>query len=598
MNPKITELDFDQIKASLKDYLRSQSEYTDFDFEGSGLTQMLNILALNTHYNAYLANASFNEVFLDSAVRRANGVSRAKEIGYTARSSRCATAVVDIDVLNPTFTPVSLTLDKYTPFSTSISGNSLTFYNIDTLSVPKIDNIYEFSGVKLYEGRLITNTFVYGGGKASFEIPNGDVDLDTLTVTVINSATDSFRERWIFTDEIVGITSASKVFYVQENAQENYEVYFGDSALSAALIPGNIVQLTYLVSSKESANVSSKLTQNFSLNDIGGNQSLLVRTVSNSVGGAGKEGLDSIKFNAPLSFSRGKRIITATDYLSAITEKSSSVEAVSVWGGEENVPPNYGKVYISLKPFDGYVISESVKSTILHDIIQKQGNLLVTPLFVDPEYTFITLDATATYDPNKTGVSSDAIAGYITGNIQSYFTTELSKYKKKFYFSQVQRLIDNSNDSIVGNILTMNLQKRITMPFNFPTTISVTYPVPVLVGSMTSNVFTYSTKERSNILSGLVDDGKGNVSVRDINTFQIVAPNIGTVNYVTGSLMIKDFIITGLIGGVEDIRINFAPAKAVSDIDTNRNQIILLDDSTKIVSANIESGLKVAVVAK
>lgn len=598
-NTRITELDFDQIKNNLKEFLRSQDEFTDFDYEGAGITQILNILALNTHYNAYLANAAFNEVFLDSAIKRGNAASRAKGIGYTPRSAQSATAVVDIDVLNPTSTPVALSLDRFTQFNTNIGGTGFTFYNIEAVSTSMEDGIYSFADVKLYEGRKITNTFVYGGGRPYFTIQNADIDLQTLSVVVQKSGTDTFREKFNFTDEIVGVTAESPVFFVQETNSEKYELYFGDGAIGRGLVPGNIVELTYLVSSKNAANVSSaKFSQAFSYSgDIGGNTDIMIRTISNSIGGAEKEGIDSIKFNAPLSLSRGKRMITSNDYLSALSERAASVEAVSVWGGEDNDPPTYGKVFISLKPYDGYVISNRVKDEIRTGILAKQGGMLVTPVFVDPEYIHISLDIRATYDPYKTSVSSDDIAGYITGNVQTYFTDELSKYKNKFYFSKLQRLIDDSNDSIIGNIMTMTVQKRMAFPYNIPTSIQFRYGVPLKPGSMVSNAFTYSTSDRANVVSIFMDDGLGNVSVLDMNSRQVIAPSVGTVNYETGRVDVSDFVITGLLNEIEDIRVNFSPSKAVTDIDTNRNQIILLDNSTKIGSANIDSGLKVSVVA-
>jgi hypothetical protein len=598
-NARITELDFDQIKQNLKDYFKSQPEFSDYDFEGSGLTQLLNVLALNTHYNAYLANASFNEAFLDSAIKRANAVSRAKEIGYTPRSAKSAVALVNIDVTNPTFTPTFLTLDRYTPFTSTIGGTSYTFYNVEAVSAPLVSGAYSFDTLALYEGTLVTNTFIYDGVQRTFEIPNADVDLNSLSVTVQRSTTDTFIENFEFTDSVVGIDGASSVYFVQENSAEKFEVYFGDGALGKALVAGNVIRLTYLVSSKDAANVSSnKFAQTFNIaGGIGGNTEVQVSTVQNSIGGAEKEDLNSIKFNAPLSLSRAKRIITRTDYIAAVTENVTTVDAVSVWGGEDNIPAVYGKVFISLKPHDGYVISDSVKTDIVNSVLSKQGNMLVTPVFVDPEYLYVGLNVVATYDAHKTTVTAASIEDAISQNIQNYFSTELSKYKKKFVFSKLQRVIDDTNDSIIGNVMTLALQKRITFPFNYPTTIDVNYGLALQPGTLSSNMFAYTTENALNVASVFVDDGKGNISVKDVATLQIIAPNVGTVDYANGTVLVKDFIITGLAAALEDIRINFLPQKAVTDIATNRNQIILLDDSSKIVEAQIDSGLKVSAVA-
>lgn len=597
----ITDLDFDDIKQSFKSYLATQTEFTDYDFEGSGITQIQNLLALNTHYNAYLANASFNETFLDTAIKRANGVSRAKEIGYTARSARSAVALVTIDVTDPVQAPLSISLDKYSAFTSTINAVDYTFYNIASVSAPLVNGSYELANVPLYEGQLITNTFIYDGvSKPYFTIPNANVDLTTLTVSVKRSSTDSFTTPYNFTDEIVGVTATTPVFFVQESARELYEVYFGDGVIGQALTAGNVVSITYLVSSSTAANVSAtKYAQTFTYSgDIGGNTNITIRTVSNSVGGADKEDLTSIQFNAPLSFARAKRIITSDDYLSAISSQASSVQAVSVWGGEENTPPVYGRVFISLKPFDGFVISDAVKTMITSNILATQGNILVTPVYVDPEYVYLTLNVQSTYNSSLTTVASDDIAGYVTTTVQDYFTTQLSQYQKQFHFSLLSKLIDGTNDSLISNIMNMSIQKRITFPFNYPTSIIETFPVALTPGSMVSNVFTYSTGNLMNIASQFVDDGLGNISVRDWTTLNIIAPNVGTVNYATGVVTIKNFVITGLLGGVEDIRINFNPKNAVTDINATRNQIILIDDSAANTNANIASGLTVTVVAQ
>lgn len=595
----ITNLDFDDLKAGLKAFLAAQDDLTDYDYEGSAISRVLDILSMNTHYNAILANASFNESFLDTAIKRANGVSRAGELGYVARSAKSATAVVTVDIVNPTQTPINLSMDKYSAFSTSIDGSDYTFYVINSVTTPLTDSAYEFPNVKIYEGKLIANTYIYDGvSKPSFMIPNADVDLDTLTVSVQNSTIDTFVTKFNFTDSLQGVTATSPVFFIKENAQETYEVYFGDGVIGQALAAGNVVTLTYLVSSKTAANVSAKFPQVFTYSgDIGGNTGVTVRTISPSTGGAEKEGLQSIQFNAPLSLASGKRLITSDDYLVGISNGAAAVDAVSVWGGEDNVPPVYGKVFISLKPFDGYVISDQVKTDITNNIINKQGNRLVTPVFVDPDYLYMTLNVVATYNPNMTTVGSDDIAGYITNTIYTYFSHELSKYKKKFQFSRLSKLIDSTNDSIQSNILTISLQKRQTFPYNYPTTIDMKFGMAVQPGTLKSNGFTYSIGDQFNVACEFVDDGLGNVSVQDWATLKILAPNVGTVNYTTGEIIIKDFVVTGLMGSVEDIRINLSPKTAVTDVDTNKNQIIMLDDSAKNSLASITSGLTVAVVA-
>lgn len=598
--PTITDLDFDDIKASLRAYLSGQTQFTDYDFEGSGLTQLLNILALNTHYNAFLANGTFNETFLDTAIKRANIVSRAKEMGYTSRSARSATATIEIDVTEPTQTPTTLTLPQYTPFTTSINGQTFTFYNIEPINAPLVDGSYTFSNVTLYEGTLVTNTFTYDGVSAPyFTIPNEAVDLTTLSVKVQPSAGSTTVVPFTFYDSIIGVTNTTNAYFVQESAQELYQVYFGDGAIGAALQQGNVVSLTYLVSSLDAANVSSsKFAQTFSFaGDIGGNTTIALRTVSNSQGGIDKEDAASIQFNAPLAMKRASRIITSGDYLSAIGDGETTVQSIAVWGGEDNIPPVYGKVFICLKPYDGYVISDAVKNDITTNILGKQGNMLVTPVYVDPDYVYLTLNVTSTYDPNSTTVTSTDIEGYIVNTINTYFAQNLDKFKQTFRFSRLSKLIDATNDSLDSNIMTMKLQKRYTMPLNYPVNLDMTFPVPLLPGSMDSNVFIYSVGDQLNQTAQFIDDGAGNVSIKSALTGAVLSPNVGWVNYKTGEMVVKNFIIGGLVGGVEDIRISFSPKNAITDVSSNLNQIIMLDDSTAISNANISAGLTVSVVA-
>src|SRR6185312_2231417 len=421
--PLITDLDFDDIKASLRAYLQGQTQFTDYDFEGSGLTQLLNILSLNTHYTAFLANGTFNETFLDTAIKRANKVSRAKEMGYTPRSARSATATIEIDVTDPTQTPTTLTLPQYSVFTTTINGRDFTFYNIEPINAPLVDGSYSFSNVKLYEGTLVSNTFVYDGVSAPyFTIPNEAVDLTTLTVKVQESAGSTNVTPFTFYDSIIGVTSTTQAYFVQESAQELFQVYFGDGAIGTSLQQGNVVTLTYLVSSLDAANVSSSKyaqTFSFSAGNIGGNTTVALRTISNSQGGIDKEDATSITFNAPLAMKRASRLITSDDYMSAIGNAETTVQSIAVWGGEENIPPVYGKVFICLKPYDGYVISDTVKSEITTSIINKQGNMLVTPVYVDPDYVYLTLNITSTYDPNATTVTSTDIEGYIVNTVNT-----------------------------------------------------------------------------------------------------------------------------------------------------------------------------------
>ena len=393
-NLRIAELDFDQIKQNLKEFLQDQDEFTDYDFEGSGLSVLLDILAYNTHYNAYLANMLVNESFLDSAVKRNSAVSIAKHLGYTPASARGARAIIDVTVNSVPGTPTTLTLDRFTPFTTTINGVAYTFLNLNAVTATPTNSSYVFNNLTIVEGRFNQQSYVavQPGPAEKFEITETNVDTSTLLVTVQNSSTDLTTRAFTLSEDITGVDDDSLVYFLQENPFGRYEVFFGDGVIGKKLDPGNIISIRYLVSSGVETNVSDLITQSFTTTTIGGSSNVNITTESNSTSGSNKETITSIKFKAPLVNAAKNRAVTAEDYLALITSRFSEAESVSVWGGEENDPPIYGKVFISLKPFDGFNISQTTKDVIKNNILKDKKVLAIQPEFVDPEFFFVNLN--------------------------------------------------------------------------------------------------------------------------------------------------------------------------------------------------------------
>lgn len=299
-NLRITELDFDQIKSNLRTFLQNQAEFTDYDFEGSGLSVLLDILAYNTHYNAYLANMLANEMFLDSAVKRSSIVSLAKHLGYVPRSTTGSRAVLDITVTSPPGTPAVITMERYTPFTTQISGTAYTFLTLEPYTTTPVGGIYTFGDVTVKEGTLLqySYTVVTPGPDEKYEIPNDSVDTSTLFVTVQNSSSDATITSFTMSNGIVDVDSSSNVYFLEENSRGQYQIYFGDGIVGKKLVPGNIVRIQYLVSTGDTTNVSGLVTQSFTAGSaIAGSNNITVDVVSNSTGGANKESISSIKFN-------------------------------------------------------------------------------------------------------------------------------------------------------------------------------------------------------------------------------------------------------------------------------------------------------------
>jgi hypothetical protein len=463
-NLRITELDFDQIKTNLKTFLQAQDEFTDYDFEGSGLSVLLDVLAYNTHYNAFLANMLMNEMFLDSAVKRTSAVSIAKHLGYTPASVRGSTANIGVVVTSPTGLPNTLTMDRYTQFTSTIGGTAYTFSTNQALTAARSGSTYTFSDVDIVEGTLLSYSYAVSDitPDAKYEIPSLNVDTTTLQVTVQTSASDTTSSVYTLATDITGVDDTSKVFFLEENSNGKYQIYFGDGVIGKQLSVGNLININYIVSTGSITNVSSTSTQSFSaITSIGGSSSVVVSTNSNSTGGADAETITSIKFNAPKVNASRNRAVTSIDYESLILSNYSGAEAVSVWGGEENVPPYYGKVMISLKPFSGFTISDTVKNNIKNDILKSKQVLAITPVFVDPEYFYVNITADVKYYSALTTLTSGAIKTLVEGTIATYFSTELQKFNKTYNNSKLISLILAANTAINSVIITIKLQKRV-----------------------------------------------------------------------------------------------------------------------------------------
>jgi hypothetical protein len=439
-NLRIAELDFDQIKNNLKTYLNAQTEFTDYDFEGSGLSTLLDILAYNTHYNAYLANMVVNEMFLDSAVKRSSAVSIAKHLGYTPVSARGAVANLDIVVTSPTGLPASLTMDRYTPFTSIVDGTTYTFLTTEAKTAARVGTLYTFAGVDVTEGTLLNYSYVVSDTTpaAKYEIPNEAVDTTTIKVSVQTSSSDTTTNTYSLSTDITGVNSTSKVYYLEQNTRGKYQIYFGDGIIGKSLSSGNIITIQYLVATGSAVNVSSTVAQSFTAGTtIGGSSSIAITVNSNSTGGADVESITSIKFNAPRVNASKNRAVTAADYEALILSNYAGAESVSVWGGEDNDPPYYGKVLISLKPYSGFTISDATKNTIKTSILKSKQGITIIPEFIDPTFFYVNITADIVYNSSITTLSSDQIKTQVNTAITEYFSANLQKFNKEYIHSSI-----------------------------------------------------------------------------------------------------------------------------------------------------------------
>ena len=611
-NLRIAELDFDQIKNNLKTYLHAQSEFTDYDFEGSGLSTLLDILAYNTHYNAYLANMVVNEMFLDSAVKRSSAVSIAKHIGYTPVSTRGAVANLDIVVTNPSNLPALLTMDRYTPFTSTVDGVSYTFLTTEAKTAQRVGSTYTFAGVDVTEGTLLSYSYVVSDitPAAKYEIPSEAVDTTTIKVSVQTSPTNTTTNTYTLSTDITGINGNSKIYYLEQNPQGKYQIYFGDGIIGKSLAAGNIVTIQYIVATGAAVNVSSTVSQSFTAGTtIGGSSSIAITVNSNSTGGADIESITSIKFNAPRVNAAKNRAVTATDYESLILANYAGAESIAVWGGEDNDPPYYGKVIISLKPYSGFAISDATKESIKNNILKTKQGLTIIPEFVDPVYYFVNINANVKYNSSITTLSSDQVKTQVNTAITDYFTNNLQKFNKTFEHSTLVNDILNKNSSITSVVLTLKLQRQIIPTLNtinvFSGDTSIKFRNPLKPGSIISSYFYISLNSVSTLvrITDIPDDsppsdtGNGVLRLVKIVNGAIVSTNIGTVNYGTGVISISGITPIGIPAGVTDIRITGSVQESNYNLSVSRNEILVQDNTITNKIGGLSAGTTVTVTA-
>jgi hypothetical protein len=461
----VTELDFAQIKTNLKNFLRDQQEFTDFDFEASGMSVLLDILAYNTHYMAFYNNMIANEMFLDTALLRDSVVSHAKMLGYTPVSSIAPRATINLQITRPAGnTQVSLTLPRFTRLqSTPLNGVSYTFVNTQakTVNYDPTCNRFCFDDLYIYQGQPLTYTFVYNATNnptQSFELPDDGIDTSTLEILVQESATSLKTERFTLATDATNVTSNSSVYFIDETRNGKYKIYFGDGVIGRSLTNGNIVVANYLRTDGAAANKSNA----FSLIDsVGGFTSSIVFPIKAASGGNTQESVTKIRFSAPKAYVSNNRGVTKEDLIALINKNYPYFEAVNVWGGEENIPPVYGKVFIAAKPTLGFEITDSEKLDVINNVIKPASVVTVIPEFVDVDYNYLQVFAEVYYDATKTTRSADAIKSIVQTAIINFKNAELDNFNSRFKLSKMLRAIDDAETSISYSDAVTVIEKRI-----------------------------------------------------------------------------------------------------------------------------------------
>lgn len=479
----ISELDFAEIKQNLKNFLRDQQEFTDFDFEASGMSTLLDILAYNTHYMAFYNNMIANEMFLDTALLRDSVVSHAKMLGYTPVSATSARAKINLQITRPSGnTQTSLTLPKFTRFqSAPIDSVSYIFVNPDT-AVGTYDPTcgrFCFEDLYIKEGQPLSYTFGYDATNnptQSFELPDTGIDTATLEILVQESSTSLRAEKYTLATDATTVTSTSAVYYLEETRNGKYRVYFGDNVIGKSLTNGNIVIATYVKTNGAAANKANAFSL---IESVGGLSSHIIFPIEPASGGASPESIDRVRFTAPKAFISNNRGVTKDDIISLINTRYPYFSAVNVWGGEENDPPIYGKVFIAAKPTAGYEVTETEKLDVINNIIKPVSVVTVIPEFVDVDYNYINIFANVYYDPTRTTRSPDSIKALARNSIIAYRNAELDDFNSRFKLSRMLRRIDDADLSISYSDAVATIQKRILPALNVERNYTIDFGTPL-----------------------------------------------------------------------------------------------------------------------
>ena len=584
----VTSLNFDAIKTSMKTYIQAKPEFTDYNFEGSTFSMLLDLLAYNTYQNAFYTSMIGNEMFLDSAQLRDSVASRAKMLDYVPRSARGASTTLNV-VITPTGAPNTVTVAKNSQFSATLDGESYKFVTPQAYTFSSNDS---YTGnITITEGRPVTHRFtVSSNSPVRYILPNQNVDTTSITVDVQTSVGNLSSVRYNLANDITQVQANSAVYFLQEVEDSQYEIYFGDNVIGKKPDDNNIVIANYRICNGTLGNDISSFT---SPSTLGGFSAFTTTVNASTSGGADKESIDSIKFNAPKNYDTQNRAVLSEDYKRIILRDNGDLQSVSVWGGEENTPAVYGKVFISIKPVNGFTISSQRKTEIRTEL-KKYNVLSIDPEFVDASFLYIKPTIAVRYNSRATTLSAVAVQTKVTNAIINFENTKLGTFdSNRFRYSQFIQSIDAADSSIVSNLTLITIERRFVPSLTTSSTYNINFnnalnhPHAGHKYIISSSAFTYQ-----NQTCYFDDDGNGNLRIYYLlnSTRVYLNQTAGLVNYISGLVTVSSFLPTAFVGSALSI---FADPTN-NDVNAVRNQILLIagatvsivDDTTTIVAAN------------
>jgi len=581
-NINITDLDFEDVSQSLKEYLKGQSILKDYDFEGSNISMLIDLLAYSAHTSAFNANMVASEMFLDTAQIRKNVVSRAKELGYTPSSKTATKATFDLVVNSPKIigiTPDSLTMNRGHEFTTNFDGTLYTFICLQNKTITPTDGTtFLFDDLDIYQGQLSTDVYRYNGQIANqrFAILNANVDTSTIT---INITSNNLVTAWTQAKDLTSITTTSTVFYVQENDDGLFEIYFGDNIIGASPKDGDELSMSYLVTDDTHANGASLFSM---ASGINGNSDVTFSNVVSASGGKDKETTDQIKFSASKFYTSQNRLVTVSDYKAKLQDLYPGADSIAVWGGEDHDPVSYGKVFVSIKPSQYSNNLTTAEKSVLKTSLRSLGILTVRPEIVDSEILQILIISNFKYDPTKTSLTKSALETLVNAAIISYDNNYLSGFDTMFRHSQLLGNIDDVETSVLSNITTIKLRKNVSV-----TTDGTAAAYTIIFGNGLYNPHIDHNKAAGGIITStgffvsgdeteyfFDDDGSGNV-----RRYYIVGSSrtwkddtAGTIDYSNGKITINSLILNSTSNG--DDSIDFTVIPNSNDVISVRNQLL------------------------
>ena len=594
---EISQLDFDGIKDNLKTFLSQQDEFVDYDFQGSGMNILLDVLAYNTHYLGYNANMLANEMYLDSADQRSSVVSLAKQVGYTPKSAISSTATIDVVVNGGSGS--SITMSRGTKFTTTVDGTNYSFVNNADISISPIDGVYKFSNLDIYEGTYLNYKYTANTTDTDqrFIIPNDNVDTTTLTVKVQESSSDSTTNTYTLATGITALDSTSKVYFLQEVENGRFEVYFGDGVLGEAIADGNIVILDYITCNRDEPNGATSFTLS---GTIGGFANVTITTIGNAANGSEPESIKSIKYNAPRDYTSQDRAVTAEDYKVLVKSLYANAQSVQVYGGEDAAVPDYGKVYISIKAKSGSNLTEVTKVGLVQSL-KSFAVASVTPVIIDPETTFITLETTFKYDSSLTTKDVSTLQTNVLNAVSNYNDDTLENFTGMFRYSEVLKTIDDADTSILSNITKVKMYKYITPTLSSGLKYTLSFNNAFYnphsghasdMGGIVSSTGFKINDDSSTNEHFLDDDGAGNIRVYYLSGTVRVYTNstYGTINYTTGEIILTSANITSIsnVDGATSTQIRVTVTPSSNDVVPVRNQVLEIDTANSTITGSVD----------